>query len=77
MPTMRAWIGISQTQKTIELEMDDVDEFRRVVEEAAPGSVLWLTDVKDRLVGIPADKLAYIEIEAEGTHHTVGFGPGS
>ncbi len=77
MRRMRAWIGIAQTQKTIELEIEDGEELRHLVESAVPGSVLWVNDVKGRSIGVPLDKIAYIEIEAEGTPHTVGFMPGA
>ncbi len=38
-------------------------------------SVLWLTDVKGRRIGIPAGKLAYVEIDADAATKRVGFGP--
>ena len=37
--------------------------------------MLWLTDAKGRKVGIPSDKVAYVEIDADGTAKRVGFGP--
>ena len=38
------------------------------------GSVLWLTDKRGRSVGVPSDKVAYVEIGASGDDRRVGFG---
>ncbi len=35
--------------------------------------MLWVTDTKHRSVGIPVDKIAYVEIESEGDKRSVGF----
>ena len=76
---MDVHIGVTYTGKEIELEMaDDAspdDVIKRV--EAAVGSsggVLWLSDKRGRSVGIPADKLAYVEIGSPGDDRRVGFG---
>jgi hypothetical protein len=37
-------------------------------------SVLWLTDRKGRRVGVPAAKLAYVEIGSPNEERRVGFG---
>jgi Protein of unknown function (DUF3107) len=39
-------------------------------------SVLWLTDVSGRRVGVPAERVAYVEIDLDGSTKRVGFGPG-
>ena len=39
-------------------------------------SVLWLTDVRGRKVGVPAERVAYVEIEHDADAKRVGFGPG-
>jgi hypothetical protein len=36
--------------------------------------VLWLTDRKGRRVGVPAAKLAYVEIGSPNEERRVGFG---
>ncbi len=76
---MDVHIGVTYTGKEIELEMaDDAspdDVIKRV--EAAVGSsggVLWLSDKRGRSVGIPADKVAYVEIGSPGDDRRVGFG---
>jgi Protein of unknown function (DUF3107) len=35
---------------------------------------LWLTDSKGRKVGIPTDKLAYVEVAGDSADRKVGFG---
>jgi hypothetical protein len=35
--------------------------------------MLWFEDTKKRLVGIPRDKLAFVEIEQESGARSVGF----
>jgi len=72
-------IGVTYTGKEIELEMGeeaDRDEVRAQVEQAVGngGSVLWLTDKRGRSVGVPSDKVAYVEIGASGDDRRVGFG---
>jgi len=71
-------IGVIYTTKEIEVELaDDADrdELIRQVEEAVAddGRVLWLTDRKGRQVGVPAGKVAYVEIGAEAGERRVGF----
>jgi hypothetical protein len=72
-------IGVTYTGKEIELEMaDDAsrDDVRAQVEQAVGngGTVLWLTDKRGRSVGVPSDKVAYIEIGSPGDDRRVGFG---
>ncbi|MGH9022112.1 MAG: DUF3107 family protein [Acidimicrobiia bacterium] len=38
--------------------------------------MLWLTDRKGRKVGIPVDKVAYVELGVEDVSKRIGFGPG-
>lgn len=70
-------IGVTYTPKELTLEMDGtVDDVTSEVESAIDGngSFLWLTDRRGHRVGVPLDKLAYVEIESgEGDKH-VGFG---
>ena len=75
---MEVRIGVIYTTKEIEVELaDDADrdELIRQVEEAVAddGRVLWLTDRKGRHVGVPAGKVAYVEIGAEAGERRVGF----
>ena len=71
-------IGVSQTAKEIDVEMPDgtdVDELRADVDKAiGAGSTLWLTDRKGRQVGVPAEKIAYVEIGRPDDGRRIGFG---
>lgn len=70
-------IGITQTPREIELDMpDDAAAVAKVVEAAvtAGDALLWLTDRKGRRVGVPAAKLAYVEIGSPSDERKVGFG---
>jgi hypothetical protein len=71
-------IGVVHTPKELTVEFDGSEsDVAEAVEAALAGkaAVLWLTDAKGRKVGIPADKVAYVEIDADGTAKRVGFGP--
>jgi uncharacterized protein DUF3107 len=72
-------IGVTYTGKEIELELADDADRQRVVSdiEAALGNggkVLWLTDKRGRSVGVPSDKVAYVEIGGPDDARRVGFG---
>ena len=76
---MDVHIGVTYTGKEIELEMADdasPDDVIKRVEAAVgtTGGVLWLSDKRGRSVGIPADKVAYVEIGSPGDDRRVGFG---
>jgi hypothetical protein len=70
-------IGVTYTPKEIEVELGDdaADQVVKDVEAALSGaaSVLWLTDRRGRRVGIPADKVAYIELGSPAEERRVGF----
>ena len=71
-------IGVVHTPKELSLEVvsEDADEVVKAFESALAGSgpVVWLTDKDGRRVGIPTDKLAYVEIDQHGSAKRVGFG---
>lgn len=76
---MEVKIGVVYSAKELTVEMDGkADEVAANVETALQkGSpVLWLADKKGRRVGVPADKVAYVEIAEEDAVKRVGFGPG-
>jgi uncharacterized protein DUF3107 len=71
-------VGVSNTPKELSVEMPDgtdADKLASEVERVLGGDsgVLWLTDRKGRRVGIPADKVAYVEIGPPGEDRRVGF----
>ncbi len=71
-------IGVTYTPKEIALEAaDDItaESLKSDVDAALDGGkTLWLTDKKGRQVGIPADKIAYVEIGNEDSNRPIGFG---
>lgn len=73
---MKVRIGISNTDKVLELEIDDDSKFKKTMEEAVDdGGVGWFTDSKGRTVGIPARSIAFIELDDVGDARSVGFAP--
>lgn len=75
---MKARIGIADSSKVIEVEIDDPAQFRLEMEEAVSSShpLSWFTDAKKRTVGVPGARIAFVEIESEKDSHTIGFAPG-
>jgi hypothetical protein len=71
-------IGVTQA-KEIEVDLGDgadADAIVAQVEEAvaAGGGMLWLTDRRGRRVGVPAAKVAYVELDSAHETRKVGFG---
>lgn len=71
-------IGVTYSPKELDLELaDDADQasVRAQVEAALNGeaSVLWLTDRRGRSVGVPTEKIAYVELGAPGADRRIGF----
>ena len=74
---MELRIGVVHTAKELNLELDGTaDEVVGTIDKAlADGSaVVWLTDTKGRRVGVPAQRIAYIEVDEDGGSKHVGFG---
>jgi len=74
---MEIRIGVVYTARELNLETDDtVDGVSAQIESAisAGDGVLWLTDKKGRRVGVPVDKIAYVEIVTDAGGRKVGFG---
>ncbi|MDA8063149.1 MAG: DUF3107 domain-containing protein [Actinomycetota bacterium] len=72
-------IGVTDTPKEIEVDLGegaDADAVARQVEEAlgVGTGVLWMTDRRGRRVGVPAAKVAYVEIGVSHDSRQVGFG---
>jgi Protein of unknown function (DUF3107) len=73
---MEIKLGVIYSQKELEIETDQsADDVAKTVEDALSGGdqVLWLLDSTGRRIGIPVDKLAYIEIGEENPAKRVGF----
>lgn len=71
-------IGVSQTAKELEVELGDSVDADAVKAELAKAvsedSIFWLTDKKGRQVGVPAAKVAYVEIGVPDSVRRIGFG---
>jgi hypothetical protein len=70
-------IGVVYTPKELALEIDgSVDKTVDLVNQALAGTepMLWLTDSKGKKVGVPTDKIAYVEVDAGDADKRVGFG---
>ncbi len=72
-------IGVVQSPKEIELELPegaDAGQITAQVEEAlgSETGILWLTDRKGRRVGVPAARIAYVELNTTSDERRVGFG---
>lgn len=73
-------IGVLETPKELLLEMDEdpvkvIKLFKESLE--AGEKFLWVTDRKGKEVGIPIERLAYIEVTDTSGSHNVGFSIGS
>lgn len=75
---MEVKIGVLHTPKEIDIDLGDDGDAEKLVAdvEAAldgEGKVLWVEDRRGRRVGVPASKVAYVEIGAAADRR-VGFG---
>ena len=77
---MEVKIGVIYSAKELSVEIEGGRQKRSssAVEDALKGGapVIWLTDKKGRRVGVPSDKVAYIEVAEEDAAKRIGFGPG-
>jgi len=72
-------IGVTHAPRELELELaedTDAEALSAQVSEALgdDDAVLWLTDRRGRRVGVPARRVAYVEIGPPGEERRVGFG---
>ncbi len=71
-------IGLTQTPKELEVNLEegtDPAAVRQQVDAAlGEGTTLWFTDRRGRQIGIPAAKLAYVEIGSPSDERRIGFG---
>ncbi len=76
---MNVRIGVSDTPKELEVEMaedTDADVVRTEIEAAvaAGDTILWLNDRHGRQVGIPAARIAYVDLGPSSGGPRIGFG---
>lgn len=71
-------IGVTQTAKELDIELPDgadAEALKAQIDQAiAGGTMLWITDRKGRQVGVPAEKVAYIEVGRPDDGRRIGFG---
>ncbi len=71
-------IGVTQAPRELTVEMpdDERDETVTIVEAALAGAVdvLWLTDKRGRRIGVPAAKIAYVDMGTNDGDRRIGFG---
>ena len=71
-------IGVTQAPREISLEVEDADreDLKARVEAALSGAtdVLWITDKRGKDVGVPAAKIAYVEVGSAEGERRIGFG---
>ena len=71
-------IGVTQAPRELNVEVDDGerDDVKARVDAALSGAsdVLWITDKRGRDVGVPAAKIAYVEVGSADGDRRIGFG---
>lgn len=71
-------IGVSQTAKELEIDLPegaDADRVKADLDEAlSADGTFWVTDRRGRQVGVPAAKIAYVEIGSPDDARRIGFG---
>jgi hypothetical protein len=72
-------IGVQHAPRELVIESeqsaDDVEKAVRSATAKGAGGMLTLVDAKGRRVAVPADKIAYVDIDEPGPRR-VGFGAG-
>ena len=74
---MEIRIGVVHTPKEIALEIEgSAEDVKKSIEKAlgTDDAVLWFTDKHGRTVGVPSERVAYVEVEPDGATKRVGFG---
>jgi hypothetical protein len=74
---MEVRIGVVHTPKELTFETDAepaslISMLEDAIAKSAP--LVWLEDGKGRRVGVPADKVAYVELVVDDASRKVGFG---
>jgi len=74
---MEVRIGVVYTARKLVVDTDDdAAAVGQQVEKAlsGPAALLWLTDTKGKRIGVPTDKIAYVEVDSDDGAKRVGFG---
>jgi hypothetical protein len=69
-------IGIAESEKVVEVEVEDASDFEASMSAAFDqgNGLIWLTDTRRRRVGIPRERVAFVEIDTTSDRPAVGFG---
>lgn len=74
---MQVRIGIVQSPKEIDIDLDDSEDGAAVVEQITEAmsnqGMLWLTDKRGRKIGVSTERIAYVEVGTDGGERHVGF----
>jgi hypothetical protein len=76
---MHVRVGVTDTPKELDVEMaegTDPDQLRSQIEAVLSSGegLLWLTDRRGRTVGVPAGKVAWIDLATDDAEPRIGFG---
>ncbi len=76
---MEVRIGIIQASRELDIELANEvtqEEILTQIEAAfaATDGVVWLTDKRGRRIGVPAARIAYVEVGTQEDIRRVGFG---
>jgi hypothetical protein len=71
-------IGVTQAPRELTVEIADADRdtVTANIEAALSGAtdVLWVTDKRGKQIGVPAAKIAYVEVGTADGDRRIGFG---
>lgn len=71
-------IGVTHASRELIVELPDEEreEVNTRIEAALSGAadVLWLVDKRGRRVGVPSEKIAYVEVGTADGDRRIGFG---
>jgi hypothetical protein len=71
-------IGVTYSPKELDIELaDDADPGKVKADIEASlgkGEIVWVMDRRGRQVGVPSDKIAYVEIGSPDSDRRIGFG---
>jgi hypothetical protein len=74
---MEIRIGVIYTARELVVDVEETPEqVTKAIEDAIGGTsnMLWLTDKKGKQVGVPTDKIAFVEVAGDAGDRQVGFG---
>jgi hypothetical protein len=79
---MDVTIGVQARDGAIRAVVDDdkLGEFKKELEAALASDgvkILWVKDKEGREIGVPSDKIAFVEFGSEKTSRQVGFSAAS